>query len=58
MKNKTLLALVAAAIMSASSAVVFAQTPAADANKTRQRFANLRIWPENAYAWYSLSGVY
>ena len=37
--NKFLLALVAAAIMSASSAVVFAQTPAADANKTRQRFA-------------------
>lgn len=37
--NKILLALAAATIMVASSVVVFAQTPAADANKTRQRFA-------------------
>ena len=37
--NKFLLALIAATIMVSASAVGFAQTPAADANKTRQRFA-------------------
>jgi protein involved in polysaccharide export with SLBB domain len=37
--NKFLLALIAAAIMVSASAVAFAQTPAADGNKTRQRFA-------------------
>ena len=37
--NKFLLALIAAAMISASSAAAFAQTPATDANKTRQRFA-------------------
>ena len=37
--NKFLLALIAATIMVSASAVAFAQTPAADGNKTRQRFA-------------------
>ena len=47
--NKFLLALMAAAIMVCSSAVVFAQTPAAaDANKTRQRFAAKGSEPKQA----------
>jgi protein involved in polysaccharide export with SLBB domain len=37
--NKLLLALIAAAIMASASAGAFAQTPLADGNKTRQRFA-------------------
>jgi polysaccharide biosynthesis/export protein len=37
--NKLLLVVIAATIMVSASAVAFAQTPATDSNKTRQRFA-------------------
>jgi len=37
--NKLMLALIAAVVMISASGLAFAQTPAADGNKTRQRFA-------------------